>query len=249
MKAVLTSNAAFPLPSTHARSAWQGGVGGGGTMPQRSGRPIDTRVSRARTLRRDATEAEKKIWQHLRQVPFKQHHFRRQATIGPYFADFASHQLRMVIEVDGGQHSGSASDAKVPEFIEFIVKDIPEHQLPMRGGLRWLDMQCAKRYNKSFADCDEQQRIAVVDLIAYPAKAAPENSQGVAFFNRMRNLTATGFFTSKMGIQDLDYKGNTPNEWDGVPADVLQQYGYAYDEKTLATCLKIEDRGKLMTWD
>ena len=87
------------------------------------------------------------------------------------------------------------------------------------------------------------------DLIAYPAKAAPENSQGVAFFNRMRNLTATGFFTSKMGIKDLDYKGNTPNEWDGVPADVLQQYGYAYDEKTLATCLKIEDRGKLMTWD
>ena len=153
------------------------------------------------------------------------------------------------IIIPADEHSGSASDAKVPEFIEFIVKDIPEHQLPMRGGLRWLDMQCAKRYNKSFADCDEQQRIAVVDLIAYPAKAAPENSQGVAFFNRMRNLTATGFFTSKMGIKDLDYKGNTPNEWDGVPADVLQQYGYAYDEKTLATCLKIEDRGKLMTWD
>lgn len=153
------------------------------------------------------------------------------------------------IIIPADEHSGSASDAKVPEFIEFIVKDMPEHQLPMRGGLRWLDLQCAKRYNKSFADCSEQQRIAIVDLIAYPEKAAPENSQGVAFFNRMRNLTATGFFTSKIGIKDLNYVGNTPNEWDGVPADVLQQYGYAYDEKTLATCLKIEDRGKLMTWE
>ncbi|MBC9931736.1 gluconate 2-dehydrogenase subunit 3 family protein [Chitinophaga qingshengii] len=153
------------------------------------------------------------------------------------------------IIIPADEHSGSASDAKVPEFIEFIVKDIPEHKLPMRGGLRWLDVQCAKRYNKSFAECTPEQRIAIVDLIAYPEKAAPENSQGVAFFNRMRNLTATGFFTSKIGIKDLGYVGNTPNEWDGVPADVLKQYGYAYDEKTLATCLKIEDRGKIMTWD
>lgn len=153
------------------------------------------------------------------------------------------------IIIPADEHSGSASEAKVPDFIEFIVKDMPEHQLPMRGGLRWLDVQCARRYNKSFAECNQQQRIEIVDLISYPEKAAPENTQGVAFFNLMRNLTATGFFTSKIGIKDLDYKGNTPNEWDGVPADVLQQYGYAYDEKTLATCLKIEDRGKIMTWD
>jgi very-short-patch-repair endonuclease len=79
-------------------------------MPQTTPRPVDTRVPRARTLRRDATEAEKKLWQHLRQPPFKEHHFRRQVTIGPYFADFASHQAKIVIEVDGGQHSDSASD-------------------------------------------------------------------------------------------------------------------------------------------
>ncbi|RFS23340.1 gluconate 2-dehydrogenase subunit 3 family protein [Chitinophaga silvatica] len=153
----------------------------------------------------------------------------------------------MIIPADS--HSGGAIEAKVPEFIAFIVKDMPDHQLPMRGGLRWLDMQCLKKYNAVFVDCNEQQRIAMLDLIAYPEKALPENSQGVAFFNRMRDLTATGFFTSKIGMKDLDYKGNTPNEWDGVPADVLQQYGYAYDEKTLATCLKIEDRGKIMTWE
>src|SRR4029077_1891906 len=83
---------------------------GWGLMPQNTQRPVDHRVPRARALRRDATEAEKKLWQHLRQPPFKQHRFRRQATIGPYFADFASHQARIAIEVDGGQHSGSASD-------------------------------------------------------------------------------------------------------------------------------------------
>jgi very-short-patch-repair endonuclease len=69
-------------------------------------------------LRRDATEAEKKLWQHLRQPPFKAHHFRRQATIGPYFADFASHQARLVIEVDGGQHAGSSSDEVRTHYLE-----------------------------------------------------------------------------------------------------------------------------------
>jgi very-short-patch-repair endonuclease len=107
------------LPSLRARSAWRGGVGGGGCqMPQRPQRSTDKRVPRARLLRRDATEAEKKLWQHLRQPPFKQHHFRRQATIGPYFADFASHQLKLVIEVDGGQHSLNASDETRTQYLE-----------------------------------------------------------------------------------------------------------------------------------
>jgi very-short-patch-repair endonuclease len=79
-------------------------------MTQGTPRVVGTRVPRARALRRDMTEAEKKLWQHLRQPPFKEHNFRRQATIGSYFADFASHKLRIVIEVDGGQHSDSAAD-------------------------------------------------------------------------------------------------------------------------------------------
>jgi gluconate 2-dehydrogenase gamma chain len=121
--------------------------------------------------------------------------------------------------------SGSASDAKVPQFIEFIVKDMPQHQTPMRGGLRWLDLQCLNRYNKTFVDASNAQQIEMVTEIAYPKKAKPEMQQGVAFFNRMRNLTATGFFTTKMGIEDLGYVGNAPNKWTGVPADVLKQYG------------------------
>jgi len=102
------------------------------------------------------------------------------------------------------EHSGSASDAKVPEFIEFIVKDIPSHQVPMRGGLRWIDVQCLNRYGKAFKDCSHEQQIEMVDEIAWPKKAKPEMAQGVAFFNLMRNLVATGFFTSQMGVKDWD---------------------------------------------
>ena len=121
--------------------------------------------------------------------------------------------------------SGSASDAKVPDFIEFIVKDEPQHQLPMKGGLRWLDVQCLNRYNNDFKDCTSTQQNEILQEIAYPMKFKPEMQSGVTFFNKMRDLTAIGFFTSKMGIEDLGYKGNSPGKWEGVPDDVLKQYG------------------------
>ncbi len=147
------------------------------------------------------------------------------------------------------EKSGSASDAKVPEFIEFIVKDQPRYKTQMRGGLKWLDVKSLKLFKKSFTEASKAQQIELVELIAFPEKASPENAAGVSFFNTMRNLTATGFFTSKEGIEDMQYKGNQPNAWDGVPDDVLKQYGLEYDAKTLAECLKAEDRGKIMTWE
>lgn len=143
---------------------------------------------------------------------------------------FDAHEMATItlladIIIPKDEKSGSASDAKVPEFIEFIVKDMPRHQVPLRGGLRWLDLQCLNRYNKTFAESTSAQQIEMVTEIAYPRKAKPEMAQGVAFFNRMRDLTATGFFTTKMGIDDLGYMGNAPGKWTGVPADVLKQYG------------------------
>ncbi len=133
--------------------------------------------------------------------------------------------------------SGSASDAKVPDFIEFIVKDMPEHQTPLRGGLRWLDMQCLNRYSKSFKDCNGTQQMEIVDEIAWPKKAKKEMMQGVAFFNLMRNLTATGFYTSEIGVKDVGYIGNVPNQWNGVPEEVLKQYNLSYTEKELKECV------------
>ena len=136
--------------------------------------------------------------------------------------------------------SGSASDAKVPDFIEFIVKDMPQHQTPLRGGLRWLDLQSNKQFGKPFTDMTAQQRLQIVDQIAYPEKAKPELKQGVSFFNLMRNLTASGFYTTEIGIKDIGYVGNKPNQWNGVPDEVLKQYGIAYTEKELRECVSYD---------
>lgn len=137
--------------------------------------------------------------------------------------------------------SGSATDAGVPDFIEFIVKDKPQYQTPMRGGLRWLDVQCMKNFNSDFVSCSPQQQIEIVDEIAFPEKAKPEMKPGVAFFNTMRDLTATGFFTSKIGIEDLGYQGNVPTQWDGVPQEVLDQFGLKYDERALNESVKFDN--------
>ena len=138
--------------------------------------------------------------------------------------------------------SGSASEAKVPEFIGFIVKDMPEHQTPMRGGLRWLDLQCLNRFEKAFTDCSHDQQMQMVDGIAWPKKAKPGMAQGVAFFNLMRNLTASGFYTTEIGGKDVGYMGNVPNQWNGVPADVLKQYNMAYSEKELKECVSFDTK-------
>lgn len=129
----------------------------------------------------------------------------------------------IIIPKDG--KSGSATDAKVPDFIEFIVKDMPQHQTPMRGGLKWLDIQSNNRFQKPFSGGSSAQQLSLIDEIAYPQKAKPNMMQGVAFFNLMRDLTASGFFTSEIGVKDIGYAGNQPNKWEGVPADVLKQYG------------------------
>ena len=151
---------------------------------------------------------------------------------------FTPHEMATIIVladiiIPKDEISGSASEAGVPDFIEFIVKDMPQNKTPMRGGLRWLDLESSKRFQKAFKDCSKQQQIAIVDDIAYPEKAKPEMKQGVAFFNLMRNLTATGFYTSEIGVKDIGYIGNRPNQWNGVPDDVLKQYGLAYTEKEL----------------
>jgi len=158
---------------------------------------------------------------------------------------FDEHEMKTItvlcdIIIPKDETSGSASDAKVPDFIEFIAKDMPQHQIPLKGGIKWIDLQCMKRFNKSFVECASTDQLQVVDDIAWPEKAKPEFQQGVAFFNLMRDLTACGFFTSEIGIKDLGYAGNRPNQWDGVPQDVLDQYGMKYDERTLAESVKFD---------
>jgi len=151
---------------------------------------------------------------------------------GPYKPKFfnahewATVALLANIIVPKDEKSGSATDAGVPEFIDFMMVDRPEAQTPMRGGLRWLDAESTARFGKTFGEATDAQRTELVDDIAYPRKAKPEFSHGVAFFSRFRDLVATGFWTSKMGIQDLQYMGNVPNpNWDGCPDNCYTHLG------------------------
>ena len=158
---------------------------------------------------------------------------------------FTDHEMATIavlsnIIIPADEKSGSATDAGVPDFIEFIVKDMPQHQIPMRGGLRWLDLQSMNRFEKPFKDITSEQQLQLVDAIAYPNRAKPEMKPGVSFFNLMRDLTATGFYTSKIGIADIGYIGNKPNRWNGVPDEVLQQYGLAYTEKELQETVQFD---------
>lgn len=147
--------------------------------------------------------------------------------------------------------AGSATDAEVPAFIEFIVKDLPYHQLPMRGGLMWLDIESNRRFNKAFKDCSIQEETQIVDDIAYPDpdNKKPEMAPGIKFFDLIRNLTLTGYYTTKMGFDDLGYTGNYPNTWDGVPAEVLAKHDVDYDPEWLAKCVDQSKRMDIAEWD
>jgi very-short-patch-repair endonuclease len=96
---------AAPLPPRALASGWEGEGVGGASVARHQEERFDPRIPRARKLRRDMTDAERKLWWHLRRLPIEHSHFRRQATIGPYLADFACHEQRLVIEVDGAQHN------------------------------------------------------------------------------------------------------------------------------------------------
>lgn len=124
------------------------------------------------------------------------------------------------------ERSGSATDAAVPQFMDFMMVDQSARQTAMRGGLAWLDRECQTRFDKMFVDCTTPDRTKVLDDIAWPSKAPAGMSHGVAFFNLFRDLTASGFWTSKMGIKDLQYIGNVfVPEWKGCPDDVLAKLG------------------------
>ncbi len=149
------------------------------------------------------------------------------------------------------QTAGAATEAKVPEFIEFIVKDLPGHQLPIRGGLMWLNTEANRRYGKIFTAVSDPEQLAIIDDIAYPDPEGkyPERAPGISFFSRMRNLTLTGYYTTRMGFDDLGYVGNYPNVWDGVPAEVLKDHDVDYDPEWLAKCVDQEKRMDTAVWD
>jgi hypothetical protein len=167
-----------------------------------------------------------------------------------FFIDHEYKTVRVLVDliIPKDERSGSATDAGVPEFIDFMMIDLPPErrsaggfvsseeqravrQTAMRGGLAWLDLECERRFNKTFLASTADERKQMIDDIAWPTKAKPELSHGVAFFNALRDLTATGFWSSKIGIEDLDYQGNVfVAEWEGCPEGALKKLGVSYEK-------------------
>ena len=155
---------------------------------------------------------------------------------GPRFFnphEWATVRLLADLVIPADDRSGSATDALVPEFIDFILDDPlaePREreslQTRVRGGLFWLDRECRSRFQKDFASAAPGERTVVLDDIAWPEKARPEMLPGAAFFTLFRDLVASGFWSSRMGVLDLRYTGNTfVAEWTGCPPEVLAKAG------------------------
>jgi len=152
---------------------------------------------------------------------------------------FTPHEWRTVrlladIVIPKDERSGSATDAKAPEFVDFMLMDketSESSQVQMRGGLAWLDNEMRSRFGVDFLHATSAQRTAVLDDIAYPKQAKPELAAGVSFFNRFRSSIGAAFFSSNMGWQDLRYMGNVFNpNWNGCPPAATRKLGVSYEE-------------------
>jgi hypothetical protein len=173
--------------------------------------------------------------------------------------EYATVRLLVDLIIPKDDRSGSATDAGVPEFMDFMMIDQPARQTAMRGGLAWIDRECVKRYDKPFITCGAAEQTAVLDDIAWPtsrpgasavassslaearsaggptprpgasavaSSSTHDLSHGIAFFSSFRDLTSSGFWTTKMGIEDLQYMGNVGvAEWKGCPEEVVKKLG------------------------
>jgi hypothetical protein len=172
---------------------------------------------------------------------------------GPYKLQYLTeHEYKTVAVlsdwiIPADEKSGSATQAGVPEFIDDWLefkKTVPSMSQDgerysystlaeeIRGGLTWLDIECNRQFGNDFVDCSKAQQQQMLDRIAYPKRAARHDATGVRFFNHLRDLVVGGFFSSKMGVQDLQYMGNTMvAEWKGCPDNVLAHLNISYNDE------------------
>jgi len=148
-----------------------------------------------------------------------------------YFKPDEWTELRVLVDliIPRDERSGSATEAGVPEFMDWLCADNPQNYQWMREALRWLDGFAYTSFRRAFAKCSDAERRALLDQIAWPRRATRELQEGVTFFNRVRDFTASGFFSSRMGVKDLQYQGNDlVPEWKGCPKPVLDKLGVRY---------------------
>jgi hypothetical protein len=159
----------------------------------------------------------------------------QQGYVPKFFTTREWRTVRMLADyvIPRDDKSGSATEARAPEYMDFVLHDEltnESNRIAMRGGLAWLDHECTERFGKTFVLATDAQRRQVLDDIAWPRKARPEHAYGVTFFNRFRDMTAAGFFSSAMGWRDLQYIGNVFNpNWNGCGDAANAKLGVSHD--------------------
>lgn len=143
--------------------------------------------------------------------------------------EYATVAVLADLTLPADERGPSATEAGVPEFLDFVMSEEMSNRERMRTGLAWLDTTAQSRFGVSFVAASEANQKQILDDIAWPKTAAKEFEEPAAFFNGFRNLTATGYWSSKVGVEDIKYIGNTfVPEWKGCPEPQLKKLGVSY---------------------
>ena len=132
--------------------------------------------------------------------------------------------------IPADERSGGATDAHVPAFIDFMMEDTPDLSGPVKEALQWMDSASTRLFGSLFVETSEENNHKLLSQIAYPDDVKPDMEDGAAIFTTMRDLTASGFWSSKVGVEDLGYMGNTPQpSWDGCSHEAMEHIGLSYN--------------------
>lgn len=116
----------------------------------------------------------------------------------------------------------------VNEWVSAPYEANREDLVLVRGGVAWLDVEASRRFGAPFADLGAEEVRAICDDIRHLPSARPEHRAAARFFDKVRDLASTGFWTTEEGMADLGYLGNRPlGSWEGPPREVVERLGLA----------------------
>lgn len=133
----------------------------------------------------------------------------RPQTYAPQFfdaAEFAAIDQLCELIIPKGESPG-ARDAGVAEFIDFMVASDPKLQWPFRYGLDWLETRSMDLHGSGFTKLSDTEQEALLRTIAYRKTCEPTDGDGCAFFKLLRQYTVIGYYTSRIGMEELNNPG------------------------------------------
>jgi hypothetical protein len=124
-----------------------------------------------------------------------------------------------IIPVENGKPGAVAAGAAA--WIDMLASENAQLKSIYTKGLAWVDEAMKTRGAKDFLSGATDQQTALLDLIAYRRNESPELDPGIQFFTMARRMTVDAFYTSEIGIADIDYRGNHPQASYPEPTEAI----------------------------